>query len=174
VRARPPTGHRLPGVASASTPATRLLTSRRVAFTSHRYEADPGGRGYGAAAAAALGVAPERLFKTLVARVDGRLAVGVVPVSASLDLKAFAAAVGGKRAALAEPAAAERATGYVTGGISPVAQRTSLPIVVDGSAPQWPTIYVSGGRRGLQIELSPADLLAVTGARVAAIATGAA
>jgi Cys-tRNA(Pro)/Cys-tRNA(Cys) deacylase len=157
-------------VASKGTPATALLTRAKIAFTPHTYEVDPRAASYGEAAAEALGVAPDRLFKTLVTTVDGRLTVGVVPVSSSLDLKALAAAVGGKRAAMAEPAAAERATGYVTGGISPVGQRSRLPIVIDESASGLPTLYVSGGRRGLQIELAPADLVQVTGATLAPIA----
>lgn len=157
-------------MASKGTPATALLTRAKVAFTPHTYEVDPRAASYGEAAAAALGVDPARLFKTLVTTVDGQLTVGVVPVSASLDLKALAAAVGGKRAAMAEPAAAERATGYVTGGISPVGQRSRLPIVIDASAQELATMYVSGGRRGLQIELAPADLVQVTGATLAPIA----
>ncbi len=158
-------------MASKGTPATALLTKQGIAFITHTYEVDARSRSYGAAAAQALGVDPARLFKTLVASVDGRLAVGVVPVSAALDLKALAAALGGKKAAMAEPAAAERATGYVTGGISPFGQRSPLPIVLDASAAEFPTVYVSGGRRGLQIEVSPADLVSVTGAAVAPIAT---
>ncbi|WP_433610897.1 Cys-tRNA(Pro) deacylase [Dactylosporangium sp. CA-139114] len=158
-------------MASKGTPATALLTRSKIAFTPHTYEVDARASSYGEAAAAALGVDPARLFKTLVTTVDGQLTVGVVPVSASLDLKALAAAVGGKRAAMAEPAAAERATGYVTGGISPVGQRSRLPIVIDASAEGFPTMYVSGGRRGLQIELAPADLVQVTGATLAPIAS---
>ncbi|WP_432831836.1 Cys-tRNA(Pro) deacylase [Dactylosporangium sp. CA-092794] len=157
-------------MASKGTPATALLTRAKIAFTPHTYEVDPRAASYGEAAAAALGVDPARLFKTLITTVDGQLTVGVVPVSSSLDLKALAAAVGGKRAAMAEPAAAERATGYVTGGISPVGQRSRLPIVIDASAEELPTMYVSGGRRGLQIELAPADLVQVTGATLAPIA----
>jgi Cys-tRNA(Pro)/Cys-tRNA(Cys) deacylase len=157
-------------VASKGTPATALLTRAKIAYTPHTYEVDPRAGSYGEAAAAALGVEPAQLFKTLVTTVDGQLTVGVVPVSASLDLKALAAAVGGKRAAMAEPAAAERATGYVTGGISPVGQRSRLPIVIDASAEGLATMYVSGGRRGLQIELAPADLVQVTGATLAPIA----
>ncbi|WP_433052349.1 Cys-tRNA(Pro) deacylase [Dactylosporangium sp. CS-033363] len=157
-------------MASKGTPATALLTRQKIAFTPHTYEVDPRAGSYGEAAAAALGVEPTRLFKTLVTTVDGQLTVGVVPVSASLDLKALAAAVGGKRAAMAEPAAAERATGYVTGGISPVGQRSRLPIVIDASAEGMATMYVSGGRRGLQIELAPGDLVQVTGATLAPIA----
>jgi Cys-tRNA(Pro)/Cys-tRNA(Cys) deacylase len=154
------------------TPATALLAKGRVEHTVHPYEHDPRASSYGLEAAAALGVEPGRLFKTLVAAVDGRLAVGVVPVSGSLDLKALAAALGGKRAAMAEPAAAERATGYVTGGISPLGHRQRLPVVVDASAAGWPTVFVSAGRRGLQVELAPADLVRLAGATVAPIAAG--
>jgi Cys-tRNA(Pro)/Cys-tRNA(Cys) deacylase len=158
-------------VASKGTPATALLTKRKVPFTVHPYEVDPSEKSYGLGAASALGVDPGRVFKTLVATVDGRLAVGVVPVAASLDLKAFAASLGGKRATMAEPVAAERATGYVTGGISPLGQRSRLPIVVDVSAQEWPTVFVSGGRRGLQVELALDDLIKLTGAALAAIST---
>jgi Cys-tRNA(Pro)/Cys-tRNA(Cys) deacylase len=125
---------------------------------------------FGAEAAAALGVEVERVFKTLVADVDGRLWVAVVPVSAQLDLKALAAAAGGKRAELAEPGAAERATGYVVGGISPLGQRKRLPTVVDASALEHATVFVSGGRRGLDVELAGADLVRLTGARTAPVA----
>jgi Cys-tRNA(Pro)/Cys-tRNA(Cys) deacylase len=156
-------------VASKGTPATVLLSKQKVTFTTHTYEVDARARSYGEAAAAALAVDPGRLFKTLVATVDGRLAVGIVPVSASLDLKALAAELGGKKAAMAQPAAAERATGYVTGGISPLGQRSRLPMVLDVSAHDWPTVFVSGGRRGLQIELSPADLASITAASTAPI-----
>jgi Cys-tRNA(Pro)/Cys-tRNA(Cys) deacylase len=158
-------------VAGKGTPATALLAKQKIKFTPHPYTPDPHSGSFGEAAAAALGADPRRVYKTLVATVDGRLAVGVVPVSSSLDLKALAAALGGKRAAMAEPAAAERATGYVTGGISPFGQRSRLPIVVDRSTQEWPTVFVSGGRRGLQIEVSPADLVTVTGAVLAPIAT---
>lgn len=157
-------------MASKGTPATALLTRLKISYTVHTYEVDPHAHSYGEAAAAALGADPGRVFKTLVAAVDGRLAVGIVPVSGSLDLKALAAALGGKKAAMAEPAAAERATGYVTGGISPFGQRSKLPTVLDASAQQWPTIYVSGGRRGLQVEVAPDDLVRVAGAGVAPIA----
>jgi Cys-tRNA(Pro)/Cys-tRNA(Cys) deacylase len=157
-------------VAGQGTPATALLSKQKVTFTAHTYEVDPKATSYGEAAAAALGVAPERVFKTLVASVDGKLAVGVVPVSATLDLKALAAALGGKKAAMAEPATAERATGYVTGGISPFGQRSRLPLVVDASATDFETVYVSGGRRGLQVEVTPADLIRLTSATTAPIA----
>lgn len=159
-------------MASKGTPATALLAKQKVKFTTHSYDPDRHEGSYGEAAAAALGADPQRVYKTLVATVDGRLAVGVVPVSSSLDLKALAAALGGKRGAMAEPADAERATGYVTGGISPFGQRSRLPIVVDRSTQEWPTVFVSGGRRGLQIEVAPADLVRLTGATVAPIAAG--
>jgi Cys-tRNA(Pro)/Cys-tRNA(Cys) deacylase len=157
-------------MASTGTPATVALTRLGIPFVAHPYEHDPSARSYGLEAAAALGVDPARVFKTLVATVDDRLVVGVVPVSASLDLKALAAAVGGKRAALADPAVAERRTGYVVGGISPVGQRARLPLVLDASAEAHPTVFVSGGRRGFDIELAPADLLAATGGSTAVIA----
>jgi Cys-tRNA(Pro)/Cys-tRNA(Cys) deacylase len=155
---------------AGGTPATALLTRQRVRFATHAYDVPADTPNYGAEVAAALGQPPGRVFKTLVATVDGRLAVGVVPVTGSLDLKALAAALGGKRAAMAEPADAERATGYVTGGISPLGQRSRLPIVVDDSLPGWPTVFVSAGRRGLQLEIAPADLVRTAGAAVAAIA----
>jgi Cys-tRNA(Pro)/Cys-tRNA(Cys) deacylase len=154
----------------AGTPATALLIKSNVRYALHDYPHDPRAASYGLEAAEALGVPPERVYKTLVARVDGALVVGVVPVGGSLDLKALAAAVGGKRAAMAEPADAERATGYVVGGISPIGQRRRLRTVVDASAAGHKTVFVSGGRRGLEIELAPADLAAVTGATLAPIA----
>ncbi|GIH12169.1 Cys-tRNA(Pro) deacylase [Rugosimonospora africana] len=157
-------------MAGRGTPATALLTRQKIDFTIHTYEVGEHTSGYGEAAAAALGLEPDRVFKTLVAAVDGKLTVGVVPVSGSLDLKALAAAGGGKRATMAEPAAAERATGYVTGGISPFGQRTRLPVVVDESALRWPSVYVSGGRRGMQVEVTPGDLVRVTGATLDRIA----
>jgi Cys-tRNA(Pro)/Cys-tRNA(Cys) deacylase len=131
----------------------------------------PDAPNYGALVAEALGVAPERLFKTLIAEVDGALTVAVVPVTGDLDLKALAHAAGGKRAALADRAAAERSSGYVRGGISPLGQRKRLPTVVDDTAPALDTMYVSAGRRGLQVSLSPADLIRLTGATVAPIRT---
>jgi Cys-tRNA(Pro)/Cys-tRNA(Cys) deacylase len=134
------------------------------------YDHDPRRGAYGLEASDALGVPPERVFKTLVAEVDGALTVGVVPVAGQLDLKALAAAVGGKKAAMAGVAAAERATGYVAGGISPLGQRRRLPVVIDSSALEFATVFCSGGRRGLEIELAPADLVRAAGARVAVIA----
>jgi Cys-tRNA(Pro)/Cys-tRNA(Cys) deacylase len=156
---------------ASGTPATVLLTKAKVPFTLHPYEHDARSTAFGDEAAAALGVDPARIFKTLIAAVEGKLACAVVPVAARLDLKAFAAALGGKRAELADPAAAARATGYVVGGISPLGQRSRLPVVVDASAETLDTVYVSAGRRGLQVELAPADLVRTTGARLAAIAT---
>ena len=140
----------------------------------HAYGHDPlardRGLSYGLEAAQALGVDPGQVFKTLLTDVDGRLVVAVVPVHRSLDLKALAAAVRGKRAVLADAAAAEKATGYVVGGISPLGQRRRLPTVVDESALGWPTVLVSAGRRGLDAELTPTDLVRLTGALTAAVA----
>ncbi|WP_354639605.1 Cys-tRNA(Pro) deacylase [Kitasatospora camelliae] len=151
------------------TPATVALEAAGVAFTVHAYEHDPAAPSYGGEAAEALGIPAARVFKTLVADVDGKLTVGVVPVSGQLDLKALAAAVGGKRAAMADPAAAERSSGYVLGGISPLGQRRPLRTVLDDSVLAHPTVFVSAGRRGLEVELAPADLIALTGAATAAI-----
>ena len=160
---------------AGGTPATEALTRAGVAHTLHPYEHHDGERHFGDEATAALGLDPERVFKTLVADVadtaGGRptLVVAVVPVARQLDLKALAGAVGAKRAAMADPAAAQRSSGYVLGGISPLGQRTPLPTVVDATASGFPTVYVSAGRRGLQVELAPADLVAVTGATLAAV-----
>jgi Cys-tRNA(Pro)/Cys-tRNA(Cys) deacylase len=156
--------------ASAGTPATVALARAGIAFTAHAYEHDPRAVAYGLEAAQKLGLDPERVFKTLLASVDGALAVGIVPVAQQLDLKALAAALGGKRAEMADPAVAERKTGYVVGGISPIGQKTALPTVLDESAILRETIFVSGGRRGLDLELAPDDLLAVTSGRYAPIA----
>ncbi|MGK5729703.1 Cys-tRNA(Pro) deacylase [Streptomyces sp. URMC 124] len=152
-----------------STPAIVALEKAGAVFSVHSYAHDPAAPSYGEEAAEALGRDPAQVFKTLVAEVDGALTVAVVPVSGSLDLKALAAAVGGKRAAMADPAAAERTTGYVRGGISPLGQRRRLPTALDASARSHATICVSAGRRGLEVELSPADLAALTGAVVAPI-----
>ncbi|MEU6606017.1 Cys-tRNA(Pro) deacylase [Streptomyces shenzhenensis] len=146
------------------TPATVALAAAGVAHTVHAYEHDPAHPSYGEEAAEALGVAADRVFKTLVADVDGALTVAVVPVAGSLDLKALASAVGGKRATMADPALAERTTGYVRGGISPLGQRKRLRTVLDESASAHTTICVSAGRRGLEVELSPGDLAALTDA----------
>ncbi|MCY7365665.1 MAG: Cys-tRNA(Pro) deacylase [Frankiaceae bacterium] len=152
------------------TPATLLLAREGVAHVVHAYEVDASAAAYGEAAAAALAIEPERMLKTLLAVVDGRLVCGVVPVAGSLDLKALATAVGGKRGVMAEPAAAERSTGYVVGGISPLGQRTRLPTVVDETAELFDTVFVSAGRRGLSVELAPGALVRLTGAVVADVA----
>ncbi|MER6261998.1 Cys-tRNA(Pro) deacylase [Streptomyces sp. NPDC059688] len=157
---------------SGGTPATVALTAAGVDFTVHAYDHDPSHPSYGEEAAEAMGVSPDRVFKTLVADVDGALVVGVVPVAGSLDLKALAAAVGGKRAAMADPTLAERTTGYVRGGISPLGQRKRLPTVLDDSAEGHPTICVSAGRRGLEVELAPTDLAELTNAVTAPIGRG--
>lgn len=156
-------------MAGQGTPATALLAKQKVAHTTHPYSVSPDSPNYGAEVAAALGVPAERVFKTLVTEVDGALTVAVVPVTGDLDLKALAAAAGGKRAVLADRTLAERTTGYVRGGISPLGQRKRLPTVVDATATDHGTIYVSAGRRGLQVELSPHDLVRLTGATLAAI-----
>jgi len=154
----------------AGTPATAALTAAGIPFTEHAYTHDPANRDFGMEAATALGVDPDQVFKTLLAEVDGRLVVGVVPVTGKLDLKALAACVGGKKAAMADPALAERRTGYVVGGISPIGQKTRHETVVDETVELWDVVYVSGGRRGFDLALAPADLVRVTGAVVADIA----
>ncbi len=156
--------------AAPATPATVALTAAGIPFAPRVYEHDPSTTNYGLEAAAALGVERERVFKTLLADVEGRLVVGVVPVSTQLDLKALAAVVGAKRAVMADPALAERKTGYVVGGISPIGQKTALPTVLDETATLFATVLVSGGRRGFDIELAPADLLRATGGVIADIA----
>jgi Cys-tRNA(Pro)/Cys-tRNA(Cys) deacylase len=145
------------------------LQRSNVPFTLHPYRHDPRAVEFGAEAAGQLGVDPSRIFKTLIVTVDDALACAVVPVAGRLDVKAFAAALGGKRGELADPKAAARATGYVVGGISPLGQRTRLRTVVDESATAFPTVYVSAGRRGLQLELDPADLVRLTDAVLADI-----
>lgn len=155
--------------AKGGTRATDQLARLGLPHRVHRYEHDPRHPSYGQEASEALGVAPERVFKTLVADVDGKLTVAVVPVSGTLDLKALAAAVGGKKAVMAEPAAAERATGYVTGGITSLGLRRPLPVVVDASALEYETVFCSAGQRGVEIELAPADLVKAAGAKVAPV-----
>jgi len=152
------------------TPATLSLTAAGLAFTVHEYVHSPNVQSYGLEAADMLGIDADRIFKTLVAAIDGQLVVAVVPVSGSLDLKALAEVRSGKRATLADAAAAERATGYVLGGISPIGQRTTLPTVIDESAQLHTSVFVSAGRRGLEIELAPDDLISITSAAVADIA----
>jgi Cys-tRNA(Pro)/Cys-tRNA(Cys) deacylase len=156
--------------AAAGTPATVALARAGIPFRALAYEHDPRAAAYGLEAAEKLGLDPDRVFTTLLASVDGALAVGIVPVAMQLDLKALAQAFGGKRAEMADPAVAERKTGYVVGGISPIGQRSALPTVLDESAILAETIFVSGGRRGLDLELAPDDLIAVTGGRYAPIA----
>ncbi|MCU0281486.1 MAG: Cys-tRNA(Pro) deacylase [Acidimicrobiia bacterium] len=156
-----------------STPATEALRRAGVAFTSREYQPIEEAEGtYGEAIAALLGVEPARVFKTLVTVVDDRPTVAVVPVSGHLSLKALARARGAKRAEMADPAQAERLTGYVVGGISPFGQKRRLEVVVDATVLDHPTVLVSGGRRGLQVELAPADLVRLLGATVAGIASG--
>lgn len=165
--------------AAGATPATVVLDAAGVTWTAHSYAHDPrtlaAGGSYGTEAAEALGLDPATVLKTLLVSLDGAprpaLGVAVVPVARSLDLKAVGAALGVKRAAMAEPRVAERTTGYVVGGISPLGQRTPLPTVVDAAAVDLPVVYVSGGRRGLDVGLAPADLVRLTGAVVAPIAS---
>lgn len=143
-----------------TTSATQALERRGVDFRLHSYDFDPGDVGIGEQAAIALGIEQKRLFKTLIVMIDGeRPAIALTPVAAETRLKTLAAALGGKRAAMAKPADAERLTGYVKGGISPFGQRQKLDVIVDRSAKSHETIFVNGGRRGLQIELSPVDLI---------------
>jgi len=158
-------------VSGSGTPATVAAQRAKITFTLHSYDHDERSElSFGEEAAAALGVPAERVFKTLLASVDGALTVAVVPVSASLDLKRLAAAAGGKKAVLADPKDAERATGYVVGGISPLGQKRRLPTYVDESAATFSTVYVSAGRRGLDLELAPADLLSLTDGALAPLA----
>lgn len=151
------------------TPATAALVAAGIEHTVHPYDHDPRADSYGLEAAEALGLDPARVLKTLMVSVDGALAVAVVPVSGQLDLKALARALGGSRATLADPADAQRATGYVVGGISPIGQKRPHPTVVDESALVWDTVFVSAGKRGLDLELAPADLVTVTRASTAPI-----
>jgi Cys-tRNA(Pro)/Cys-tRNA(Cys) deacylase len=161
---------------AGGTPALEMLRRRAIRHRVHEYEVrDPVGvssgrrPNYGEDAAAALEVDSGRIHKTLVASVDGRFVIAIVPVGAELDLKALSAAVGGRRATMADPVDAERVTGQVRGGISPLGQRRRLPTVLDAGATRWPTIYVSAGRRGLQVELAPSDLASLTAATIARI-----
>ena len=154
---------------AGGTPATVALSAAGLAFEVRTYEHDPRAASYGLEAAEALDADPGRVFKTLMASLDGSLVVGIVPVTGQLDLKALARALGGSKAVMAEVAAAERATGYVAGGISPVGQKRRHRTVLDASALDHDTILVSGGRRGFDIELAPADLVAITGAVTATI-----
>ena len=153
-------------MAGKETPAIVAAERAGIAFRVHEYEHDPRAPSFGSEAVEKLGLDPVRVFKTLVANVDGALTVAVVPVEAQLDLRAL-----GKRARVADPRAAERSTGFVMGGISPLGQRRPLPTILDESALAFETIYVSAGRRGLELELAPSDLLALTGGRTAAVAS---
>lgn len=157
---------------SGGTPATTVLDKASIGYTTHPYRHDARAESYGEEAAAQLGLDPRQIFKTLIASVDGGLVCAVVPVAGRLDLKALAAASGGRKAELAEPARAQRATGYVLGGISPLGHRSRIPVVIDESALEFDTMYVSAGKRGLQLGLAPADLVTAAGATVAAVATG--
>lgn len=152
------------------TPATVTLDRAGVPYEIRAYEHDPRATSYGLEAAEALGVEPARVFKTLLVDTDKGLGVTIVPVDTTVDLKAAAAALGAKKAAVADPAAAERTTGYVVGGISPLGQKKALPTVLDDSAREHATILVSGGKRGLDIELSPEALLTLVCGGYAAIA----
>ncbi len=155
-------------MASRETPATKVARAARIAFEVHEYAHDPRAESYGREAANALKLDPARVFKTLVVDLDGTLATCVVPVESALDLRAL-----GKRAAMADTGRAEKVTGYVAGGISPLGQRRRLPTFLDDSALEQETIYVSAGRRGLEIELSPQDLVALTSAELRPLARGA-
>lgn len=154
---------------AGSTPATAVLTKLGIPFEVCAYEHDPAETDFGGEASQALGIEPQRVFKTLLAEADGQLVVGIVPVAGKLDLKALAHAVGARRAAMADPVVAQRKTGYVVGGISPVGQRTRLRTVLDESAFAFDTVLVSGGKRGFDIELAPADLLRACEGESAAI-----
>ena len=155
------------------TPAIKSAKKAQIKFTLHEYSHDPSVASYGEEAAQALGIDPAQVFKTLLVAVNGdnkTLAVGVVPVVGQLDLKAMATALKVKKVAMAEPKDAERATGYIVGGISPIGQKKRLPLVLDQSAEKLSTIFVSAGKRGLEIELAAVDLLQLTGGSLAVIA----
>ncbi|PKQ32710.1 MAG: Cys-tRNA(Pro) deacylase [Actinobacteria bacterium HGW-Actinobacteria-2] len=157
----------------AATPATAVLDAAGVSYRLHSYDHDPANTNYGAEASAALGIDPDQMFKTLVIDIGAtrsELAVAVVPVSGQLGLKQFAAELGAKRAALAEAGLVTRTTGYILGGVSPLGQKVALPTLIDETAELWDTIFVSAGRRGMDIELAPADLARLTGARFADLA----
>lgn len=154
-----------------STAAVRALTEAGVAFTELPYEHEEGA-GFGAEAAAKLGRDPDQVYKTLMITHDGQFALGVVPVAGKLDMKAAAAAMGWKSASMADPAVAQKRSGYVVGGISPLGQKTPVTVLLDSGAQAFETVLVSGGKRGFDVELAPADLLSVTGGRYAPIAQG--
>ncbi|PAU86505.1 Cys-tRNA(Pro) deacylase [Pseudomonas sp. WN033] len=155
------------------TPATKQLDKARISYQLHRYEHDPKAESYGGEAADKLGLDPGRVFKTLLASSEkGELLVAVVPVNGLLDLKALAQAAAVKKTDMADPAAAQRSTGYLVGGISPLAQKKRLRTFIDASARDWPSIFISGGRRGLEIELAAEDLASQTQGQFAAIGRG--
>ena len=149
------------------TPGINAARKARISHTIHEYEHDPASKSYGLEAADKTGADPDRVFKTLVVEVDGKeLAVAIIPVSAMLSMKLIARAAGGKKAAMAEPQTVQRSTGYVLGGVSPLGQKKRLKTFIDTSAQGFATIFVSAGRRGLEIELAPEDLLTLTGGRL--------
>ncbi|WGW12454.1 Cys-tRNA(Pro) deacylase [Saxibacter everestensis] len=154
------------------TPAIRVLETAGIRFEVRAYDHDPAVRSFGTEAAAKLGVDPRRVFKTLLISVDDELVMAIIPVSAQLDLRALAAAIGGKKAVLAGVAEAERRTGYVVGGMSPFGQRRPVPAVLDNSALAFDRILISGGRRGLDVEVAPNDVVMLTDARLARVARG--
>lgn len=155
------------------TPAIDLLKKQRAEHRVHSYQHDPKAASYGLEAAEKLGLKPARVFKTLLAATEkGELLVAVVPVAGSLDLKALASAAGAKKAEMADPQAAQRSTGYLLGGISPLGQKKRLRTFIDQSAGQWPSIYVSAGRRGLEVELSASVLAELTAGQFAELARG--
>lgn len=157
------------------TPAINTAKKARVTHHVHKYKHDPRSQAYGLEAAEALGLAPAQVFKTLIAELDGQtLAVAIIPVEAQLDMKLLAVAAGAKRADMADPRQAERVTGYIRGGISPIGQKRRLPTFIDAAAQSLAQVYVSAGRRGLEIELSPSDLAALTGASFAPLSRAAA
>lgn len=153
-----------------TSPATLALSAAGIPFVEHSYEHDPASTDFGREASRALGLEPERVFKTLLVDLDGDLVVGIVPVTGRLDTKSLARALGGRRAEMADPRLAEKRTGYVVGGISPIGQKSDHRTALDETAELWDTICVSGGRRGFELELAPRDLVLITDAVVAAIA----
>lgn len=153
------------------TPAINMARKAGVDHSIHEYNHDPASESYGTEAAEKLGIPPQQVFKTLVVSLDGKtLAVGIVPVAGKLNLKQIAKAAGAKKAVMADPAEVERATGYVLGGVSPLGQKKRLATFIDAGAQNFPTVHVSAGRRGLEIELAPQSLARLTGASFAPIA----